>query len=66
MREYNWLTEREVSFHLGGPRGAWAPSIFGTTKTCAFSTNSQSRFAPVVLDGILRLPSLSHNSPVFF
>ena len=31
----------------GGARKAWAPPIFGTIKTSAFSTNTQSRFASV-------------------
>ena len=30
-----------------------APPIFGTTKTSAFSTKAQSRFAIVVLNGVL-------------
>ena len=36
-------------------RGAYRlrPPIFGTMKTSAFSTNAQSRFASVVLDGVL-------------
>ena len=37
----------------GGAKGAWAPSILGTTKTSAFSTKAQLRFALVVLDGVL-------------
>ena len=32
---------------------AWPPSIFGTTKTRAFPTNVQSRFASVVPDNVL-------------
>ena len=42
----------------GEPEGG-APTIFGTTKTSAFSTNAQSRFALAVLDDVLgpqRLP----------
>ena len=38
----------------GGARGALALPIFGATKTSAFSTNAQSRFASVVLDSVLR------------
>ena len=37
----------------GGQGGSWAPPLFGTTKTSAFATNAQSRFASVVLDGVL-------------
>ena len=35
------------------------PPVFGTKKKSAFSTNAQSRFASVVLDGVLRPPRLS-------
>ena len=37
--------------------------IFGSTKTSAFSTNAQPRFASVVLYGVLRPPCLAcHNT----
>ena len=59
MREYNWLTEREVSFHLGGAKGGLGSLNFWNNKNMqVFATNSQSRFASVVLDGVLGLPSL--------
>ena len=38
--------------------GARALPIFGATKTSAFSTSAQSRFASVVLDGVLGPPRL--------
>ena len=41
---------------------AWAPSIFGTTKTSSFSTNAQSRFASVVFDGVLGPPHLARHT----
>ena len=38
----------------GGHRGeTQAPPIFRTTKRSMFTTNTQSRFASVVLDGVL-------------
>ena len=37
----------------GGQKGGGGHPIFGVTKTSAFSTNAQSRFVSVVLDGVL-------------
>ena len=37
----------------GGMPNAQAPLIFGITKTSPILTNAQSRFASVVLDGVL-------------
>ena len=39
-----------------GGQGAGALPIFGASKTSAFSTNAQSRFVSVVLDGVLGPP----------
>ena len=36
----------------------WALSMFGTIKTGAVSTNAQSRFASVVVEGVLGPPRL--------
>ena len=36
-------------------KGSPVPSIFGTAKKIAFSTNAQSRFASIVLDSVLGL-----------
>ena len=38
----------------GSLRGARGLPFFGTTKTSVFLTNARSRFAVVVLDGVLR------------
>ena len=46
----------------GVAKGGRAPPIFGTTKTSAFSTNAQSRFASVVLDGVLGPPRLARHT----
>ena len=43
----------------GRARGAQALQIVGRTKTGAFLTNAQSRFASVVLDGVLGPPHLA-------
>ena len=43
----------------GSLKDGKAPPIFGTTKTSVFLTNAQSRFAIVVLDGVLGPPRLS-------
>ena len=44
--------ERGMSRESGWARGAWAFPIFRATKTNAFSTNAQSRFASVVHDTV--------------
>ena len=44
------------------PRGPRALPTFGTIKTSAFSTNAQSRFASVVLDGVLGPRRLGRHS----
>ena len=38
---------------LKGEGGSGGLPIFGATKRCAISTDTQSRFASVVLDGVL-------------
>ena len=43
----------------GGAKGALAPSMFGTTRTSAFSTNTQWKFVSVVLDAVLGPPHLA-------
>ena len=43
----------------GRPRGAWGLSILGTTKRSAFSINTQSRFAKLVIDGVFGPPWLA-------
>ena len=40
-------------------RGVKGGLEFGTTTTSAFSPNAQSRFASVVLDGVLGPPGLT-------
>ena len=45
-----------------GLRRACALPIFGTTKGSAFPTNAQSRFASVVLYGVLGPPRLAHHA----
>ena len=42
-----------------GPRRPRLTPSFGTMKTSAFSTNAQSRFASVVVDGVLGPPRLA-------
>ena len=42
-----------------GGKGGPGPLMLGTTKTSVFSTNAQSRFMSVVLDGILGPPRLA-------
>ena len=37
----------------GGRQGGPKPLIFSSLKTSVFPTDTQSRFAPVVLDGVL-------------
>ena len=48
----------------GGLSCSWALPISRTTKTSAFSTNAQSRFASVVLDAVLvagtSVPTVAH------
>ena len=39
-----------------------SPPIFGTSKTCALSANAQSRFALIVLDGVVGPPPLAWNT----
>ena len=48
----------------GEPEGG-APTIFGTTKTSAFSTNAQSRFASVVVYSVLGSPCTPEGVLVF-
>ena len=43
--------------HIKG--GGHGPPIFGSMKTSVILTNTQSRFAPVVLDGVLGPPRLA-------
>ena len=45
-----------------GGKGDPGPLIFGTMKTGAFSTNAQSKFASIVLDGVLGLPCLARHT----
>ena len=42
--------------------GGLVPSIFGTTKACAFSANAQSRFVSFVLDGVLGPTGILHHT----
>ena len=58
----NWVLIQSEGADRGGQGGAWAPPIFRTTKTSAFSTNAQSRFAYVGLDGVLRPPRLARHT----
>ena len=50
------IADNSQVFSISGlvAMGDRAPPIFGTMKTNAFSTNVQSRFASVVVDGVLR------------
>ena len=60
-------------FHYGSPRravigglrgGLVPPSIFGTMETSALAKKSFSRFASIVLDGVLGPPGLAkHTMP---
>ena len=45
-----------------GGKGDPGPLIFGTMKTGAFSTNAQSKFASIVLDGVLGPPRLAQHT----
>ena len=46
----------------GVAKGGLVPSIFGTTKACAFSANAQSRFVSFVLDGVLGPTGILHHT----
>ena len=56
------LKSEEGLIYSGGARGAWAHPVSGTTKTNAFSTNAQSRFASVILDSVLGPPRLMRHT----
>ena len=45
-----------------GSREARALPIVGTTKRSGFSTNAQSKFTSVVLDGVLGPPRLARHT----
>ena len=47
----------------GGQRGALVLPIFRATIKSTFSTNAQSKFAPVVLDDVLGPPRLVCHTP---
>ena len=49
------LVRGHTTVQGGAMGGDLAPPIFGTMKRSAFSTNTQSRFAAVDLDGVLGL-----------
>ena len=46
----------------GGARGAQALPFFRATNKSAFSTNTQPRFATVLLDSVLGPPRLAHHT----
>ena len=60
--------ERGMSRESGWARGAWAFPIFRATKTNAFSTNAQSKFASVIFGGVQgpwRLAAAQMTAPFF-